>query len=849
MNYAKCVFVAGFLSVLLAGCFNPITPTDSSPPQRQEEEDGPASFTVDILFGEAAAEARFLAGPAADQLGGLYNFMELVVLDGSDKVVSGQAGNIEGTSMTLSVANLSVKTSCHVRLLWGGLVADGSRPLTLLAAGLQSQEVKLSGEKVTITMWPIEVETEFVLPAASIALEKKDEFTPAALPGAGAWTVRWTLGGRAGKAAAALLAARKKVSTAATAAAAFDQADLTVTLKGAAVEDAAAAGNAVTAPLGDLAVGDNGSVFFNLKYRAFNLSDNNSLKEWTIRNGVNDNAQDANTDFSSPAAWASGGKNGNGAVNFAVVQAAAGGGGSTPEGDLDQDLTTYIPAPARGAVPLTNFPAKWYTGSIAWYVETVPMTGTNFGEAVVYTAAVTLTAKEDYTFDKITANSFKHRGAITVTNEAGSNVVTIEFQATGTPLSSGIRFSNSAAEPGSIIDAITAAKDGPSLTLEVTGTGTEEEVYFDAAWDLGAGGLVLTAGGSPTSPAYLTIDGGKREINLTGSPAATPAPLITVGSGVTLTVKNITFKGLTAEDAQDSGNNNAPLITVNGGTLILGEGAVICGNTNTGGTGGVHVVSGTFIMESGAVIRDNTGKGSRGVDGGSTSVTGVNGAGGACTGDKGGTSGSPSVGGVWVAGGSFTMEGGAVISGNTGSGGDGGDGTYSTGGGGGGGAGIGGVLVAGGSFTMEGGAGISGNTGSGGDGGKGYNYGYNYGGGGGGGGGGVGGVLAAGGTFIMEAGVTTISGNTGSGGSGGKGYNSVYGGGGGSYDRVRIGFCGGKGGKGGYDSGNGGYGGYGGYGGGGGGGGSSASAHGGNGIGYGAAGGDFILLSGAVTGN
>jgi hypothetical protein len=68
MNYAKCVFVAGFLLAVLAGCFNPITPTDPNPPQQQEEDAGPASFTVDILIGDDAAEARFLAGPSTDQL-------------------------------------------------------------------------------------------------------------------------------------------------------------------------------------------------------------------------------------------------------------------------------------------------------------------------------------------------------------------------------------------------------------------------------------------------------------------------------------------------------------------------------------------------------------------------------------------------------------------------------------------------------------------------------------------------------------------------------------------------------------------------------------------------------------
>jgi hypothetical protein len=57
--------------------------------------------------------------------------------------------------------------------------------------------------------------------------------------------------------------------------------------------------------------------------------------------------------------------------------------------------------------------------------------------------------------------------------------------------------------------------------------------------------LSLTAGSS--SPAEVTLDGGGMEIAL----AEGAGSVITVGSGVTLTLKNITFKG--------SDSNTAPL--------------------------------------------------------------------------------------------------------------------------------------------------------------------------------------------------------------------------------------------------------------------------------------------------
>jgi hypothetical protein len=53
MNYAKRVFVVGFLLVLLAGCFNPIT-TEApvSPPQQQEDCGG--SWKIGISRGAPA---------------------------------------------------------------------------------------------------------------------------------------------------------------------------------------------------------------------------------------------------------------------------------------------------------------------------------------------------------------------------------------------------------------------------------------------------------------------------------------------------------------------------------------------------------------------------------------------------------------------------------------------------------------------------------------------------------------------------------------------------------------------------------------------------------------------------
>jgi hypothetical protein len=638
MNSAKRAFVAGFLLVLLAGCFNPITATDPNPPRQQD--DGPAPFTVDILIGEDTAEARFLAGSSSEQLGGLYNFMELVVVKDGTATVFTRAESDTSKGMSFSLGNLSTKETYHFLLLMGHKAAGGAP--TLLAAGLQSQAIDKTG-KVTITMWPIEVETDFIHPTGGLAVEKADGVTtasqPASLPGAGKWTVRWTLGGRAGKAVAALQTARKKASGGEDPA--FDAAEVKIIpAEGDAetVAGAAVAGNVVTAPLGDLDKGAAGAVFFNLTYQAFNLSSDTSLTAWIIRNGVNDDAQDEQTDFSNPAAWTAG-ANGNGAVNFTVVQAAAGGGIN----GLGDPLLL-------GDAPFSN--------------------ATGNGDA-------------------------------------------------------------------SIIDMIRAAKNEIYVNIAVNDTGTAEKVEFIADTDFGTTGWVLEA--AVSSPVLVSIDGGGRVIGLTGSPSG--KPLITVKAGVMLMLTNIIFEGMT--------NNTAPVIKVDGGSLII-ENVVIKNNTavipagggggdggdngsGPRGAGGVFVTGGgMFTMQGSAVISGNSCKG------GQYSAGGYGVGGGAA-------------GGVLVEGSSmFTMQDNAVIMGNTGEGGT-GTGNWANA------CSAGGVYVGGGTFTMKSAAAINNNTGvlntSRGKGSR-----------------AAGGVFVGTGTFTLESGAI-ISGNTGSESQ----YNGVYG--------------------------------------------------------------------------
>jgi hypothetical protein len=121
--------------------------------------------------------------------------------------------------------------------------------------------------------------------------------------------------------------------------------------------------------------------------------------------------------------------------------------------------------------------------------------------------------------------------------------------------------------------------------------------------DLASEGLVLTY--NATSPANVVIDGKGREVDLSGNATG---PLITVETGVTLTLENITLKGLKSDF--DAINNDASLIWVKGGgTLILQGDAVIRDNNNvTNGNdsgGGVCVHAGGVLTMEGGKISGN----------------------------------------------------------------------------------------------------------------------------------------------------------------------------------------------------------------------------------------------------
>ena len=97
----------------------------------------------------------------------------------------------------------------------------------------------------------------------------------------------------------------------------------------------------------------------------------------------------------------------------------------------DLDLSLLVTAPVTGEAPdTTPINETQYTGTIAWYTGNTLFEGAVFAQNTVYSAIVTLTATAQYTFATLTAGSFTHDEADTVTSYANSGTVTIVFPTT-----------------------------------------------------------------------------------------------------------------------------------------------------------------------------------------------------------------------------------------------------------------------------------------------------------------------------------------------------------------------------------------------------------------------------------
>jgi hypothetical protein len=335
------------LTALLTACLNPISvnfPENTSgnvtlPSQKTPDRGispgipGGEPFTLDVWVDDTA---RGIAGPASDQIkyAGIRNIINLVVVDAVTGAIANcqevRKENEADLNATLVVTGLTYGKTYKFLMLTGhkerNYAAEGStgnyvyyadKPPTLLAAGYTSQSVS-RGQKIPITLYPVVVDTTFTDETTT-----EDAVLGDILPleAGGSWGIAWEVTGLQALKAAAPGGIFKEART---------------IVRGEDINDAQWAS---ISPLPDVTeqgvmeithdvstytvmnrLGKQNSASFNVDYVPFQdfTWENYTAPEWIIRNGINDEPQDANTSFASGVSWGTdpAEKNGNGAVNF-----------------------------------------------------------------------------------------------------------------------------------------------------------------------------------------------------------------------------------------------------------------------------------------------------------------------------------------------------------------------------------------------------------------------------------------------------------------------------------------------------------------------------------------------------
>jgi uncharacterized protein YjdB len=230
-------------------------------------------------------------------------------------------------------------------------------------------------------MYPLVVDTKFKTTNTNITVNTVDDGIFSLLPES--WKVEWTVGGKDGNGFTDLEAARKTAS--------LFKDPIARVGTGAAQNSGINEpnGRVITLNLGALQVENEGSANFNLKYVPFSLNSadkwagftalnkKEGVPVWIIRNGINDQAQNSNTDFSSPGTDWAGTKNGNGAVAFKVFAPVTG-------------ITDVPKTTAVGTLTLsgTVVPSNAINKTITWSIKDAGTTGATINGNVLTTTTL-----------------------------------------------------------------------------------------------------------------------------------------------------------------------------------------------------------------------------------------------------------------------------------------------------------------------------------------------------------------------------------------------------------------------------------------------------------------------------
>jgi hypothetical protein len=434
----------GLIAILFAGCFSPVGIPEG------QIADKPAApdiqpFTMTVYIGPQDGQERAIAGPSITNIqSGLYNFIQLIVLDEDGAIYAydeSRRDNSGEKEAILRIDSIPFGKRIHFLLLlgyWernygGDTAADGvttfaynqnAKPV-LLAAGYQSELIEGSGA-VTVTMWPLAVNTKFT--AAGVPMVESGIGIPAELLPERNWSVNWDI--RRNTAAANgleyLIEAQKVVNS--------ESSELLIKdkkffLDGEVVspQQGTITANNLALNLGTYSVTDIGVphwMNFNLEYIPYNITDaapwsqyNDKSKfdlaagvpVWIIRNGLNDSRQDENTRFDSSLGQIAGDTryNGNGAV-VTMAKEEKGFTDTDPEdgipdgaeddngdgypdgpGTVDEhDFLIYngrFLGPATSANPAISFKTAGYQGGATVYYGITEANGTyNAGNPLPY---------------------------------------------------------------------------------------------------------------------------------------------------------------------------------------------------------------------------------------------------------------------------------------------------------------------------------------------------------------------------------------------------------------------------------------------------------------------------------
>jgi len=152
--------------------------------------------------------------------------------------------------------------------------------------------------------------------------------------------------------------------------------------------------------------------------------------------------------------------------------------------DGEEDATVSIAAidgliPYAEQVPATTITAtEQYTGTVTWKNAAGADAGATFTENMAYTATITLTALEGYTFEGVEADFFTVTGATSTTNDADSGVITAVFPATEKQTVNLLTIADGLAP---------VADEAPPTTIEATAQYTGTIVWKNNVTDADAG--------------------------------------------------------------------------------------------------------------------------------------------------------------------------------------------------------------------------------------------------------------------------------------------------------------------------------------------------------------------------